>query len=329
MERPPQRQWDPVAPSLLWAHELRREHVHLADQLDNTRTDLTSTTNTVTDLAKKIDDVSRQIQEVQTRCEQADQLRKVETNELEDCIQRVTGRFEALETEHAQLKRRVELFEKEYSDRVDDWTRRFGDIERRLPSTLQVPVARRGSEVLAPDSMPVDQSAPMPLSIGPTRGLSDTTWGSSCSLDGRLGSVPQHEEPCLRDSTQRAMMKQKGMGLIEYLDMAEDIGGFNEGKASLEGFVCGLNDSNTRALVVRRLDASRWSWSCLRAIVRELAGVEGQAHTDRNGVDPNHGDRGRELAQKKSKRKRMRRSIPIVPADEDDLRALGWHNARR
>ncbi|KAG2413827.1 hypothetical protein HFD88_003016 [Aspergillus terreus] len=138
MERPSQRQWDPVAPSLLWAHELRREHVHLADQLGNTRTDLTSTTNTVTDLAKKIDDVSRQIQEVQTRCEQADQLRKIVTNELEDRIQRVTGRFEALETEHAQLKRRVELFEKEYSDRVDDWTRRFGDIERRLPSTLQV-----------------------------------------------------------------------------------------------------------------------------------------------------------------------------------------------
>ena len=183
--------------------------------------------------------------------------------------------------------------------------------------------------MLAPDSMPVGQSAPMPLSIGPTRGLSDTTWASSSSLDGRLGSVTQHEGPCLRDSTQRAMMKQNGMGLIEYLDMVEGGGGFDEGKASLEGFVCGLNDSDTRALVVRRLDASRWSWSCLRAIVRELARVEGQAHADRNGVDPNHGDRSRELDQQKSKRrKRMRRSIPIVPADEDDLRVLGWHNAR-
>ena len=137
MERSSQRQWDPVAPSLLWAHELRREHVHLAEQLDNTRTDLTSTTTTVTDLAKKIDDVDHQIQGVQTRCEQGDSLRKVAMDELEGCIQRVIGRFEALETEHAQLKRRVELFETGYADRVDDWTQRFGDIEMRLPSTRQ------------------------------------------------------------------------------------------------------------------------------------------------------------------------------------------------
>ncbi|KAL5360034.1 hypothetical protein BJX96DRAFT_174916 [Aspergillus floccosus] len=320
MERSSQRQWDPVAPSLLWAHELRREHVHLAEQLDNTRTDLTSTTTTVTDLAKKIDDVDHQIQGVQTRCEQGDSLRKVAMDELEGCIQRVIGRFEALETEHAQLKRRVELFETGYADRVDDWTQRFGDIEMRLPSTRQVPVARQGSDVLAPDSMPVDQPAPMPLSIGLTCGLSDTTWGSSSSPDGRLGSVSQEEETCLRDSPQRAMMKQDGLSLLEYLDMVEGI----EGKASLERFVCGLNDSDTRAVVVRSLDASGWSWTCLRATVKELARVK-----DQNHAGPNYGNRDRDLAKQQSKRGRTRRSIPIVPADEDDLRVLESHNARR
>ncbi|PLB52665.1 hypothetical protein P170DRAFT_109624 [Aspergillus steynii IBT 23096] len=53
--------------SLLWAHQIRREHIHLVNQIDTLTTDLAVATDTMDDLQQKIETLTRQM-EANTQC---------------------------------------------------------------------------------------------------------------------------------------------------------------------------------------------------------------------------------------------------------------------
>ncbi|KAL4897657.1 hypothetical protein BDV59DRAFT_197933 [Aspergillus ambiguus] len=308
MDQQPPRQWDPVAPSLLWAHQLRREHVHLADQLDLARTDLSATATIIKDLAEKMDNVIRASRETVTCCKEVNQHCTEQMDELHGCVRGFFDRFDALQAENMQLKNRVDLLEKECAARALESAEQI----RILQTTVPLP---ERSDVLVPDSMPVDESALEPSRMASPHCLSGSTRGSSSQPQlvswGRV-PIPRGERIA---RLVPPILQQNGMSLVGYLNLAEDMGGAEVWEEDmLESFICGLDDSSTRRLVRSRVGHLGWSWSCLRAVVGELSVGEAVARK--------HGRTEDDMDRQKGK-KRQRRSIPIVPADEADLIALG------
>lgn len=128
--RPPP-QWDPTAPSLLWAHELRRENIHLINRLDATHAEITSLTSTVAELQRTTAHLTEQITTVDNRYEaRLDGLRDGFTQRINLLVQRV----DVLEVERARLAGRVGLLEGCCMDR-DSWGRGGG---RSFSSSLSV-----------------------------------------------------------------------------------------------------------------------------------------------------------------------------------------------
>lgn len=54
----------PSPSSLLWAHEIRRENIHLLNQLDATRTSLSSTTQTTQTLKQSVAELTQLVREL-------------------------------------------------------------------------------------------------------------------------------------------------------------------------------------------------------------------------------------------------------------------------
>ena len=61
------RPWDPTAPSLLWAHEIRRENIHLLNQLTTTQSDLSNTTHALSTLQQTVSALERTVQELRAQ----------------------------------------------------------------------------------------------------------------------------------------------------------------------------------------------------------------------------------------------------------------------
>lgn len=113
--RPRRRPWDPTAPSLLWAHEIRRENIHLTDQLDNTKATLASTVSTTNALNQSATELQAVVQELRTETRRLDDR----LGDLERCgvgagagaaekIEALARRVEVLRDENAALRERVE-----------------------------------------------------------------------------------------------------------------------------------------------------------------------------------------------------------------------------
>jgi chromosome segregation ATPase len=113
--RPRPRPWDPTAPSLLWAHEIRRENIHLTDQLDNTKATLASTVSTINALDQSVTELQAVVQELRTETRRLDNR----LGDLERCgvgagagagekIETLARRVEVLRDENAALKERLE-----------------------------------------------------------------------------------------------------------------------------------------------------------------------------------------------------------------------------
>jgi hypothetical protein len=124
-------------------------------------------------------------------------------------------------------------------------------------------------------------------------------------------------------------IRQGGRDLGEYLSSVEDVRAQlpprkREGEV-VEAFLRGLVDAGTRGIVEREMDRAGWSWDTLAKIVRdEVERQHGQAVALKRAVKADVKQRVeskqalREVHMSRP-RKKQRRFIPIVPADEDDL----------
>lgn len=103
------RTFNPTTPaSLLWAHEIRRENIHLLNQLDSTRSTLSTTIQTTETLKQSISDLSQVVQELKTE-------NRLLRDELKDVQAKLTGldaRVDATATTTADTGTRLEALEK-------------------------------------------------------------------------------------------------------------------------------------------------------------------------------------------------------------------------
>jgi chaperonin cofactor prefoldin len=118
MDKTTVRTWDPTAPSLLWAHQIRRENIHLVNQLDSTSADLAGAISSINELKQQLSELREQTQKADTDTsgDTCDRRLKDITQRLETRFEGISGRIEAVERENGRLKERLDGVERGCSE---------------------------------------------------------------------------------------------------------------------------------------------------------------------------------------------------------------------
>ncbi|KAK1140538.1 hypothetical protein N8T08_010284 [Aspergillus melleus] len=369
----PSRPPNPNPSSLLWAHQIRREHIHLVQQIDILKADIAVATETMNDLKRDLEKVTRQVEDTKI-CNALvkGDLVLLECR-LDTRLHTMLERINSLEKENGLLKTRVEVLEAERQrggehhqrEAPSTVSQRQGQKRSpgRQPTVLRIACENgvfkraqsRGlldqdqsisvdttaskpltdSEILAPDSMPANESSPLPLLCPEdyVRSLSETTLTSSyISKDGE----PQNNRPQTRSANTNSnpeetgrwdqLTKEKRSRLADFYHRVSPLYmGWphpdNE-ERNLSAFVRSIHDTDTRVLLEARMHVANCrSWDELRAMVHEMTEEsEGDAAVGERVIQP-----GADVQQAtarngnpvKSTLKR-KRYIPIVPPDQEE-----------
>lgn len=109
-------------------------------------------------------------------------------------------------------------------------------------------------------------------------------------------------------------LKQEGRTLAEYLLLGEDIRSHVSAEQMngviLIDFVAGIEDIEAKAFVTKTLDESGWTWDQLKMAVWPISQDPGNSKVESVGASAD---------AEATKPERKRRSIPIVPPDEEDM----------
>ncbi|RMJ22976.1 hypothetical protein PHISP_06143 [Aspergillus sp. HF37] len=328
--RPRSRPWDPTAPSLLWAHEIRRENIHLMDQLDNTKASLASTVSTTNALNQSVTELQAVVQELRTETRRLDER----LQGLERCgagaaekIEALARRVEGLRDENAALRERVEnggvtrRREGVMREEILADARRMVRVE--MEGFMAVSRSNAQDPDLVPDSMPVDAQVP------DSRRNNSIQVSSGMTLGG-LGSGPGLTQPDIPDRTMLLpAMKQNGCSLAEYLSFAEEVRGRlpprkREGMIA-EAFLDGLEDLAVRGMLERQMDGAGWAWDVmsmsLRRFIsrRQAGGSDVEGHVQNGQVNRNARTAKVSANGGMARQRKKRPPIPIVPVDDEDV----------
>ncbi|QMW25522.1 hypothetical protein G4B84_000767 [Aspergillus flavus NRRL3357] len=357
---PSPRQWEPTPSSLLWAHEIRRENIHLADEIHKIKVDFTSTVDTLNDLKQNINELSRQVKQAEANA--SEHLKCLEIRLL-DGSNELLKRVEALEIENGRFKEELKDVRRECAARSRELslllkTMKSGVINEirailtqergALPFTNLLGGSHGNSGEYLSRS-PLD-SGLLLLCIGLSglgcefldntastqergdslQALSETTWGPSrsSSIEGRRspelglsnGMIMQGQENLHR------LFRQNARPLGAYWSYAIDtrirLPLWIKSSDVAKAFVNGLEDTAARGLMERKLYAAAWSWDVLVDIMHNKLN-ERKSQTANLPVRMNAGSGEAGEASKHNTslkhKKKKRRVIPIIPADEDDL----------
>ena len=116
IEMSPPRSWDPRAPSLLWAHEIRRENIILTNQLDDMKVSLDSAVATTNALKQSMKELQELVQQLGRENQQLDN-RLRESEERASKIESLALQIRGLQDENAALRERLDRFERELTAR--------------------------------------------------------------------------------------------------------------------------------------------------------------------------------------------------------------------
>ncbi|KAF7177343.1 hypothetical protein CNMCM7691_005302 [Aspergillus felis] len=349
MDKTTVRAWDPTAPSLLWAHQIRRENIHLVNQLDSTRADLAGAISTINELKQQLNELRERAQTTDTSHDTCDRKLQDITGRIETRLEDISGRIGFLERESRRLEERLDGIErgcsedelgksiqKQVLDEVRVWFTREKEVLQGRAGCRQggrstgVKQASPDPDIV-PDSMRLEESAPFARN-GSLRTLTESTWGSASHSQQSPSQVDHGlernriPEP---DSATLPHFRQAGRDLGAYLSSVEDVRAQlpprkREGEI-VEAFVRGLDDAGTRGRVEGEMDRAGWSWDTLAKIVRkEIERQHKPAVKLKRAVNGDVEERVEVIqapgeALMSRPRKKQRRFIPIVPADEDDL----------
>ncbi|KAI9045608.1 uncharacterized protein KD926_008024 [Aspergillus affinis] len=373
---------NPNPSSLLWAHQIRREHIHLVHQIDTLKADLAVATDTMNDLRHDLEALTSQVEDTkQCNAQVEGTLLRLE-DRLNEQLHTILERMNGLETENGLLKTRVEVLEAERQHAGEHRERESSGIvsQRQKTTTARQPTVlriacengvfkrarSRGSldsdantgqytrfkdgfslvSILAPDSMPANESSPLPL-LRPqdfVRSLSETTLTSSyVSRDGGTHDNIVQARSANTNSNQGGtgrtdpLTKEKRSRLADFWTSISSVYmtrpyRFPE-NCYVRGFVRSIQDTDTRVLLEARCrDTGCCSWDGLKALVHEITGEsEDDAAVGERAMQP-----GSDIQQATTgngnpakptlKRKRY---IAIVPPDQDeqlviDAYGRGW-----
>ncbi|PKX91850.1 uncharacterized protein P174DRAFT_514255 [Aspergillus novofumigatus IBT 16806] len=338
MDKTTVRAWDPTAPSLLWAHQIRRENIHLVNQLDSTRADLAGAISTIKELKQQLNELREHAQTADTNHDACDRKLKDIPGRIETRLEGISSRIDAVECENGRLKERLDGIERGHReqnglgelgesirrqvlDEVRVWFTREKEVlqgrvggPERGDSTGVKQASPEPEPDMVPDSMRRDESAPFARKAS-LRTLTETTWGSSSHSQQSSNQIDLHlekERIAGPDSAMLPQIRQGGRDLGEYHSSVEDM------RAHLP-----LRKREGR--VEGEMDRAGWSWDTLAKTVRsEIERQHRPAVELKRAVKGDVEERVQAIqapgeVYMSRPRKKQRRFIPIVPADEDDL----------
>ncbi|KAE8382785.1 hypothetical protein BDV26DRAFT_288091 [Aspergillus bertholletiae] len=338
---PSPRSWEPTPASLLWAHEIRRENIHLADEIHKAKADLSSTVDTIDELRQDVDKLSRRVKHAETNA--SGHFKRLE-NEMRNGSNDLLRRVEALEIENERLKEELKDVRRECAAR----SKVLGPIKPEAMNEVRTILAqekaplpctelrgashdnggmiREGSDILVPDSLPQDITASTQEQEHSLQAMSETTWGPSRSnsIEGRnIDLVPSNRMIMQGQEDLHHLFRQNARPLGVYWSYATDtriqLPLWVKSGDIAKAFVRGLEDTTTRSLIERKLYAAGWSWDALADIMHDQLKERNSATKESSGKPEEASKRNTPIKRKK---KKQRREIPIIPADEDDLLEL-------
>ncbi|OGM43947.1 hypothetical protein ABOM_005987 [Aspergillus bombycis] len=343
-------QWEPTPSALLWAYEIRRENIHLADEIHKAKAELTSTVDTINEVKQNVNELSRQVKQSETNA--IENLQYLDTR-ITHGSNNLLRRVEALEIENRRLKEELENVRKECAAHSKGLslvsesmkTEIMNEVRRILAQergSLRVnellgeshgnsDMARIGSDILVPDSLPKDVTASAGEQGNSLQALSETTWGPSrsSSIEGRRSTeIGQSNRMIMQGQENlRHLFRQSARPLGTYWSYAIDtrihLPLWIKSSDIAKAFVNGLEDIATRDSMERELHAAGWSWDVLAGVMHNKL-KEKKFQTATLPVRMKAGSGKSDEASKpntpiKHKKKKKRRVIPIIPVDEADL----------
>ncbi|RAL12314.1 uncharacterized protein BO97DRAFT_424835 [Aspergillus homomorphus CBS 101889] len=355
---PPPNPNPPNPIDLLWAHELRRENVELATRLKATTTRLAAAESAVDTLSAQLRDLDAQIQRCCGRNEElASRVDGIEGRVLEK-IENIGLRVEGLECrflEGVVVGSRLGAAGGKGpgaglgGDCVVQGPGDEGPAVEEVLVPDSMPVASsvglrvdldevmgKGTGVGISTGMGMGKGGGLSLTGSSTTSFTGRTVGSQSGSstnrgegDGwNAGSVEfgGEEVPTGNGTIDLFGLLRQGrlMPLEEYLGAAEGVRRLlllaEDDRGFMEAFVRGLRDGGLRVAVEKEMGMIGWSWERLQEVVlrwdAEHADAPCGAGCRRASQISGDWADGHES---KRRRKRARRFIPIVPADEEDV----------
>ncbi|KAL4737808.1 hypothetical protein BDV11DRAFT_206455 [Aspergillus similis] len=277
---------------------------------------------------------------------------ETESRPLKQDLVGVLQTFETTQSENAELKQRVCVLEKELAvqekrvTKVLNWMslKTMGkDTDKRATSTRPRPAPTQtdtdqdgDQEMRIPDSIPTPTSRHSTRDRTTYRNLSETTWGSLTDLDTAWTPerVRNAASPSQKDADEQEMHEricQAGRSLKGYFQFTDSIRRRSRPQipeeALIRAFINGLEDEDIKKRVREITSHAKLSWNSVASHMEQVILEQGQGQENEK---ENHGD----VMQIPMKRdaaglgrgslgnrrvNRLRRSIPIVPPDEDDM----------
>ncbi|KAL4882797.1 hypothetical protein BJY04DRAFT_186068 [Aspergillus karnatakaensis] len=277
---------------------------------------------------------------------------KVETQDTE--MKTLIEKVDALEKENQMLREKTDALHSENtkfrdsfnkleqaSERVlaasreSDERNAAADAGGRIPRGHKRRRSREGSDEDQDQETRIPNSMPTPTSRRSNRGstqrtATDTTLGSLSDLDGSYSSRTPSNRQSRRVSAEAkedlVKLQQEGRTLQAYLSLAIDLRSRRAGtsdKPWVSAFITGLNDRQIAQRLERDVPEVLYSspnlaWDAMRIAVENIIAAEGvrkQESVDEIARDNTSGKSG----TKKKDAKRKRRSLAIVPLDDEDV----------
>ncbi|KAL4813962.1 hypothetical protein BDW67DRAFT_167239 [Aspergillus spinulosporus] len=282
---------------------------------------------------------------------------ETESRPLKQDLVCVIQTFEKTQSENAELKQRVCVLEKELSvqekrvTKVLNWMslKTMGrDTDKRATSAGPRPTPTQTDtdqdedhKMRIPDSIPTPTSRHSTRDISTHRNLSElselseTTWTSLTDLDTSwtterakdAASPPQKD---VDEQKTQERIRQAGRSLKAYFQFTDSIRRKScpqmPEEALIRAFIDGLEDENMKKRVWEISSHTKLSWKSTASHVEQIILEQGQeqehekqAHEKEAQISTKRhaADLGRGSLENRRENK-LRRSIPIVPPDEED-----------
>ncbi|KAL4775128.1 hypothetical protein BDW60DRAFT_137245 [Aspergillus nidulans var. acristatus] len=276
---------------------------------------------------------------------------ETESRPLKQDLVSVLQTFETTQSGNAELKQRVCVLEKELSvqekrvTKVLNWMslKTMGrDTDKRATSARPRPTPTQtdtdqdgGQEMRIPDSIPTPTSRHSTLDRTAHRNLSETTWGSLTDLDTtwtpeRARNPVSSPQKDADEQKTHARIRQAGRSLKGYFQFTDSIRRRScpqiPEEALIRAFINGLEDEDTKKRVREIASHTKLSWKSIASHVEQVIleheqGQENekQAHGKVAQIPMKRDAAGLGRGSLENRREnKLRRSIPIVPPDEED-----------
>ncbi|KAJ9237851.1 hypothetical protein DTO169E5_5022 [Paecilomyces variotii] len=293
---------DNSPPSILWAHQIRRENTHLADKMDDLATLVSSTVeaavagrNSVEQLhttAKGLLDDNRSLRERLATLERANTETKLRMENLERDNERLhdvldvmdrkwTNRIKEEITVLRDMKKDI-LTEAEEMLELQHTTidLRFEAVDLRIGAILDIVKAGRekrcqafqNSPISSPTSCVTRERPPQQLDEDNTTLVPDSMPSAHAILTAAEPAPEYPAEPFkhLHEDTKQTLstFQQNKRSLVDYLSFAEEarmqLPRREQESIAVEKFLDGLVDKNLKAILEKRIDEKGWTWEILR-----------------------------------------------------------------